>query len=209
MNSEEQIAPMVGSKARMLSELLKQSGEGWAFEVRQGTIFLIGPTDFSGSPMIAYEEGDVYEAVRRGLLEKKTWQVANNTGKAGHLKPAGSLEVYVLRKPKRGETITLNEGNKVTVLYPADGAVHTRGGRNPVIPLSDVRPDEHDLTNWIYVGDMHQYKDVFCGQEIIYEATKSISGEDEQLLLTWIKTGQKDENLRKELDRRGIRVLKN
>lgn len=196
------------SNPRKLTNALKQQGDGWAFKVHQGTIFLIGPTDFSGSPMIAYEENDLNEAVRCGLLEKKTWQVANNTGKGGHLKPSG-LEVYVLRKPKSGETITLNEGKKVTALYCADGVVHTRGGRNPVIPLSDVRPDEDDLSNWIYIGDMHEFKGVFCGQEVTYEANKPIAGDDEQVLLKWIATGQRDENVRKELDRRGIRVLKN
>ncbi len=55
---------------------------------------------------------------------------------------------------------------------------------------------------------MHQYKDVFCGHEIMYEATELISDEDKKLLLKWITTGQNDERARNELERKGIRVLK-
>lgn len=112
------------------------------------------------------------------------------------------------RRPKNGETITLNDGtSKVTVRYssPSDGVVHILEDSR-VIPLSDLRPDENNPSNWIYIGDMKQLTITILGVKIGYEAIKPISGDDKELLRKWVSTGQKDANARKELERRGIRI---
>jgi hypothetical protein len=113
------------------------------------------------------------------------------------------------RIPKSSETITLNDPTtKVTVRYSAssDGIVHIKEDSR-VIPLSDLRPDENNPTNWIYIGDMKQLTITILGLKIKYEAVNPISGEDEKLLRKWVSTGQKDANARKGLERRGIRII--
>ena len=81
---------MKESRPKKMAGDLKQLGENWAYVVRAGTVVLIGPGEaFKGSPMMAYDENDLNEAVGQGLLQKKNWQVHDHTGKSW------TLEVHV------------------------------------------------------------------------------------------------------------------
>jgi hypothetical protein len=56
-------------------------------------------------------------------------------------------------RPKNGHTITLNEGKKVTVLYELEGIVYVIERSDLAFQFEDLRQDEDDPTNWIYMGD--------------------------------------------------------
>ena len=58
----------------------------------------------------------------------------------------------------------------------------------------------------VTAGKSQLYQCEVGGVEITYEVDNPpIKKEDEELFLKWVATGQRDENSRKELDRRGIR----
>jgi hypothetical protein len=58
----------------------------------------------------------------------------------------------------------------------------------------------------VTAGKSQLYRCVIGGVEITYEVDNPpTKKEEEELFLKWVATGQRDENSRKELERRGIR----
>jgi len=70
------------SKPNKLADELKQLGVTWGVVVRSGTVVLLGPGEFDGSPMLEYSENDLNEAVKQGLLQKTTKEYSDTAGKS-------------------------------------------------------------------------------------------------------------------------------
>ena len=80
---------MMSEKANKLVDELKRYGEAYGFVVIVGTVALVGPPDLRSTPTM-YNENDLKEAVKEGLLQKTTWTISNHTGKSW------THEVYAL-----------------------------------------------------------------------------------------------------------------